>query len=285
MVVNGGTSMSEQVDLPVSELPVRFLLSDIDGTLLRPDHSLSQANIDAIHDLQQAGVQFTVASSRPPRAMRQVIEALNIELPTVAFNGGTITHADGSLLVAHRIDPEAVRTCLELFATQKVAVWVFADDDWLLLDLAGDYVDHERHALGYEPVQVSSFEPYLDRVDKIVAASQDFELLKSLESRLNPLIEGVALAARSQRYYLDVTALDANKGSALIALADYLGVDLAHTAAIGDGGNDVAMFHKAGLSIAMGQGEASVLSQADHVTGSNVEDGVAAAIRRYMLPG
>ncbi|WP_122209794.1 HAD family hydrolase [Pseudomonas viridiflava] len=277
--------MSEQVDLPVSELPVRFLLSDIDGTLLRPDHSLSQANIDAIHDLQQAGVQFTVASSRPPRAMRQVIEALNIELPTVAFNGGTITHADGSLLVAHRIDPEAVRTCLELFATQKVAVWVFADDDWLLLDLAGDYVDHERHALGYEPVQVSSFEPYLDRVDKIVAASQDFELLKSLESRLNPLIEGVALAARSQRYYLDVTALDANKGSALIALADYLGVDLAHTAAIGDGGNDVAMFHKAGLSIAMGQGEASVLSQADHVTGSNVEDGVAAAIRRYMLPG
>ncbi|MCF5710226.1 HAD-IIB family hydrolase, partial [Pseudomonas syringae] len=182
--------MSEQVDLPVSELPVRFLLSDIDGTLLRPDHSLSQANIDAIQDLQQAGVQFTVASSRPPRAMRQVIEALNIELPTVAFNGGTITHADGSLLVAHRIDPEAVRTCLELFATQKVAVWVFADDDWLLLDLAGDYVDHERHALGYEPVQVSSFEPYLDRVDKIVAASQDFELLKSLESRLNPLIEG-----------------------------------------------------------------------------------------------
>lgn len=280
MVVNGGTSMSEQMDLPV-----RFLLSDIDGTLLRPDHSLSRANIDAIHDLQQAGVQFTVASSRPPRAMRQVIEALNIELPTVAFNGGTITHADGSLLVAHRIDPEAVRTCLELFATQKVAVWVFADDDWLLLDLAGDYVDHERHALGYEPVQVSSFEPYLDRVDKIVAASQDFELLKSLESRLNPLIEGVALAARSQRYYLDVTALDANKGSALIALADYLGVDLAHTAAIGDGGNDVAMFHKAGLSIAMGQGEASVLSQADHVTGSNVEDGVAAAIRRYMLPG
>ncbi|MBA1232234.1 HAD family hydrolase [Pseudomonas viridiflava] len=277
--------MSEQVDLPVSELPVRFLLSDIDGTLLRPDHSLSQVNIDAIHDLQQAGVQFTVASSRPPRAMRQVIEALNIELPTVAFNGGTITHADGSLLVSHRIDPEAVRTCLELFATQKVAVWVFADDDWLLLDLAGDYVDHERHALGYEPVQVSSFEPYLDRVDKIVAASQDFELLKSLESRLNPLIEGVALAARSQRYYLDVTALDANKGSALIALADYLGVDLAHTAAIGDGGNDVAMFHKAGLSIAMGQGEASVLSQADHVTGSNVEDGVAAAIRRYMLPG
>ncbi|MBC3953513.1 MULTISPECIES: Cof-type HAD-IIB family hydrolase [Pseudomonas] len=268
----------------LSASSVRFLLSDIDGTLLRPDHSLSQANIDAVHGLQKAGVHFTLASSRPPRAMRQVIEALSVELPTVSFNGGTITHHDGRVLAAHRIDPAAVRTCLDLFATQKVAVWVFADDEWLLLDPQGDYVDHERHALGYEPVLVDSFEPYLDRVDKIVAASKDFELLKALESRLAPTLEGRALAARSQLYYLDVTALEANKGSALVALAKYLNVDLAETAAIGDGGNDVAMFHKAGLSIAMGQGEASVRSQADHVTGSNVEDGVATAINRYILP-
>jgi len=60
----------------MSELPVQFLLSDIDGTLLRRDHSLSQANIDAIKRLRTAGVHFTLASSRPPRAMRQVIEAL-----------------------------------------------------------------------------------------------------------------------------------------------------------------------------------------------------------------
>ncbi|SHM66750.1 hypothetical protein SAMN05216593_102259 [Pseudomonas asturiensis] len=271
-------------ELPACKSPVRFLLSDIDGTLLRPDHSLSQATIDAVHSLQKAGVHFTLASSRPPRAMRQVIEALGVELPTVSFNGGTITHHDGSVLAAHRIDPAAVRTCLDLFATQKVAVWVFADDEWLLLDPQGDYVDHERHALGYEPVLVDSFESYLDRVDKIVAASKDFELLKGLESRLVPMLEGRALAARSQLYYLDVTALEANKGSALVALARYLNVDLAETAAIGDGGNDVAMFHKAGLSIAMGQGEASVRSQADHVTDSNVQDGVATAIRRYILP-
>ncbi|MET0126489.1 MAG: HAD hydrolase family protein, partial [Pseudomonas caspiana] len=103
-------------------------------------------------------------------------------------------------------------------------------------------------------------------------------------TRLNPLIAGKAHAARSQLYYLDVTALDANKGHALITLASQLGVDMAHTAAIGDGGNDVAMFHKAGFSIAMGQAEESVRSQADVVTGSNLQDGVASAIERYMLP-
>ncbi|KAA8697535.1 Cof-type HAD-IIB family hydrolase [Pseudomonas caricapapayae] len=268
----------------MSELPVQLLLSDIDGTVLRRDHSLSQANIDAIRHLREAGIHFTLASSRPPRAMRQVIDALQVDLPTVAFNGGTITHPDGSLLVAHRIDQQAVRVCLELFTGQDVAIWVFADDQWLLLDPDADYVDHERDALGYDYVQVESFEPYLDRVDKIVAASADFELLKALEVQLNPMIEGLALAARSQKYYLDVTALEANKGAALVALAQYLKIELPRTAAIGDGGNDVAMFHKAGLSIAMGQGEQTVKGQADHVTDSNEQDGVAVAIRRYILP-
>ncbi|WP_122315401.1 HAD family hydrolase [Pseudomonas cichorii] len=264
--------------------PVRFMMSDIDGTLLRPDHSLAPATVDAVRRLRDAGIHFTVASSRPPRAMRHVIEALGVDLPTAGFNGGTITHPDGSLLAAWRIDPQAARTCLELFAAEQVAIWVFADDQWLLLDPDGAYVDHERHALGYEPLVVESFEPYLDRIDKIVASSTDFALLEVLENRLNPLIEGRALAARSQSYYLDVTAVAANKGAALATLAEYLGVELVHTAAIGDGGNDVAMFQRAGLSIAMGQADASVQGQADHVTESNLQDGVALAIDRYILP-
>ncbi|NBB12620.1 HAD family hydrolase [Pseudomonas sp. SLFW] len=263
---------------------IRFMLSDIDGTLLRPDHSLSQANIDAVHQLQAAGIRFSVASSRPPRAMRQQIEALGIDLPTVAFNGANIINPDGSLLKAHRIDPEAARISLELFAGEKVSVWVFADDQWLLVDPQGDYVEHERNTLGYDFVKVDHFDDYIDRIDKIVAASKDFELLKRLEVQLNPLIAETARAARSQSYYLDVTALDANKGTALETLAETLGVELAQTAAIGDAGNDVAMFLRAGLSIAMGQAETGVKTHAHYVTGSNLEDGLATAIERYILP-
>ena len=74
--------MSEHTDVSVSERSVRFLLSDIDGTLLRPDHSLSQANIDAVRDLQLAGVHFTLASSRPPRAMREAVSYTHLTLPT-----------------------------------------------------------------------------------------------------------------------------------------------------------------------------------------------------------
>ncbi|MGE8189717.1 HAD family hydrolase [Pseudomonas sp. NPDC086278] len=265
--------------------PIRFLLSDMDGTLLLPDHSLSQRTIDAVRALREAGVLFSLATGRPPKAMLQQIEALGVDVPTAAFNGGTITKPDGSLLVAHYLPATAALTALALFADQPgVEVWVFSSGDWLLKDPHGPMVPREQHGLGYPPVVVESFEPYLTRIDKIVATSNNTQLLIELEARLLPMVEGQAQVSRSQPVYLDVTAMQANKGVALATLAAFLGVPMEQTAAMGDGGNDPAMFHCAGLSIAMGQAEDAVKRQADIVTGPNTEDGAAQAIERYILP-
>ena len=116
-----------------------------------------------------------------------------------------------------------------------------------------------------------------------MATTSNAPLLVALEQRLQQVLSGEASASRSQARYLDITARQANKGDALAALAEHLGVPLERTAAIGDGGNDPAMFHRAGLSIAMGQAEAQVREQAMQVTGSNVEDGVAQVIERLIL--
>ena len=120
-------------------------------------------------------------------------------------------------------------------------------------------------------------------VDKIVATTSNAPLLVELEQQLQQLLSGEASASRSQARYLDITALQANKGDALVTLAEHLGVPLERTVAIGDGGNDPAMFQRAGLSIAMGQADAQIREQAMLVTGSNVEDGVAQAIEGFIL--
>lgn len=263
---------------------IQFVLSDMDGTLLMPDHSLSPAVIEAVAQLRAAGVQFTLASSRPPRAMRQQIQTLGIDLPTAAFNGGVLINADGSELQSHWVDREAIDICLALFAEHELDVWVFADDQWLARDREAHYFAKELHALGYEPLIVDDFAPYLDRVHKMVATSDNFPLLIDLEQQLQGPLHGKAIAARSQQYYLDITAVLANKGEALATLAGRLGIDLANTAVLGDGGNDVAMFKRAGFSVAMGQGEQVVREQADAVTASNAEDGVAQAIHELILP-
>ena len=263
---------------------IQFVLSDMDGTLLMPDHSLSPAVVAAVAQLREAGVLFTLASSRPPHAMREQIATLGVDLPTAAFNGGVLINPDGSELQSHWVEREAVDICLALFAQHGLDIWVFADDQWLARDRQAHYFAKELHALGYEPLIIADFTPYLDRVHKMVATSNDFQLLIDLEQQLQQPLEGKAIAARSQRYYLDITALQANKGDALATLAAHSGIDLAHTAVLGDGANDVAMFKRAGFSVAMGQGEAVVREQADAVTASNAADGAAQAIRELILP-
>ncbi|WP_422777760.1 HAD family hydrolase [Pseudomonas mediterranea] len=272
--------MSDQV-----KRPIRFLLSDMDGTLLLPDHSLNQRTIEAVRSLREAGVLFSLATGRPPRAMLQQIEALGVDLPTAAFNGGTLVHPDGSFLAVHYLPHEVALTTLALYADQPgIEVWVFADGHWLVRDAHGPMVPVETRGLGYPPVEVASFEPYLERIDKIVATSANTDLLVELEARLHPLLKGQAQVSRSQPIYLDVTAIQANKGEALSTLAAFLDVPLEQTAAMGDGGNDPAMFHRAGLSIAMGQAEEAIKRQADVITASVTEDGAALAIERYILP-
>lgn len=268
----------------VQARPIEFLLCDMDGTLLRPDHSLSPRTLDAVRALREAGVAFSLATGRPPRAMLQQIEALGVDLPTAGFNGGSIVKPDGSFLARHHVPVEAAVTALLLFEPcPQVETWVFADNEWLLRNLDGALMPLERQALGYAPKVVDSFEEYLPRIDKIVAASSDHRLLVQLEARLQAATAGQAQASRSQPRFLDLTALQADKGQALVTLAEYLGVPLERTAALGDGGNDPAMFQRAGLSIAMGQAEEQVKRQADVITGSNLEDGAAEAIERYIL--
>ncbi len=94
---------------------IQFLLSDMDGTLLRPDHSISPRTLDAVRALREAGVAFSLATGRPPRAMQQQIEALGVDLPTAGFNGGSIVEPDGRFLVRHHVPVQAAVTALLLF--------------------------------------------------------------------------------------------------------------------------------------------------------------------------
>ena len=94
-----------------------------------------------------------------------------------------------------------------------------------------------------------------------------------------------ASAARSQPYYLDVTHPDANKGHVVIALSEALSIPPSQIATIGDMRNDVLMFQKSGVSIAMGNASPEVQRQAQFVTTSNEEEGFANAMETFILSG
>ena len=91
------------------------------------------------------------------------------------------------------------------------------------------------------------------------------------------------IGRRSQAYYLDVTPPDVDKGTFVEWLSRRLDVPTAAIAVLGDMENDLAMFRKAGVSIAMGNASEEVKRQATYVTKSNAQDGFAAAIEEYVL--
>ena len=262
----------------------RLFVSDIDGTLVTPDKQLTPAALAAVAGLRAAGIPFSVVSSRPARGMAKVVQALELKLPYAAFNGGNVVDPVGGVLTAHRLGGETATTTLRLMERAGVKPWVFADDAWLLRDLNGPHVEHERRTVGFDPLMVATFETVIDRIDKIVAPSDDAALLDRVEAELRAAIGASANVERSQSYYIDVTHPLANKGEAVRAIAAHVGADLAQTIVIGDMTNDIAMFRVAGFAIAMGQAPEAVKAEAGAVTAANNNDGFAKAVETLVLP-
>jgi hydroxymethylpyrimidine pyrophosphatase-like HAD family hydrolase len=118
---------------------------------------------------------------------------------------------------------------------------------------------------------------------KVVGVSNDLDRVAECEKVAQQTLGARASAARSQPYYLDVTHPLANKGTVVDTLSKHLNIPPAQIATIGDMPNDVLMFRKTGLSIAMGNSSDEVKAQASAVTDSYEHEGFAKAVRKFVL--
>jgi Cof subfamily protein (haloacid dehalogenase superfamily) len=262
---------------------ISLVVSDVDGTLVTPDKLVAPSTIEAAQELRRAGIPLAAVSSRPPRGMASIARALALEV-FAGFNGAVIVDADLNPLEENFVPVDAAESAVAGLRAAGADIWVFAGEDWLVTDLDGEYVAHERRTVGFEPTLVTDFDGHLARVGKIVGASSDYAMLAALEVDLSAKLGRRAVARRSQRYYLDVTHPTADKGHAVRAFAGRWGVPLAEVAVLGDQANDLPMFDVAGLSIAMANGTAEAKGKANFTTGPNDGGGWAAAIRDIVLP-
>jgi Cof subfamily protein (haloacid dehalogenase superfamily) len=262
--------------------PVQLVISDVDGTLVTTDKRLTDGARAAVDRLRDAGIGFTLTSSRPPVGMRMFAEPLRIDLPLGPFNGSSIVEPSLRVIEQHLIPIAAVMTSLGVLEHYGVDIWLFSNDNWYVRRDDGQYVAHERRTIDFAPTHVEDFASLADRACKIVGASADFALLERCEIAMQHALGDTARAVRSQNYYLDVTPPGQDKGTFVAAMSAKLGVPCEAIATIGDMQNDVAMFKVSGLPIAMGNATDDVQRFARHVTGSNEDDGFADAVA-YVL--
>lgn len=268
-----------------SESAIRLIIADVDGTLVTPDKILTPRACAAVRSVLKAGIAFTITSGRPPRGMKMLVDALRLQYPIAAFNGGVLINPDLSVIRQYFLPAEAARQTLEIVSKHGLDVWLYTDTDWFVHARHGPHVDREEWTVKFPPVVVPTYDALLNRVAKIVGISDDYEVVARCEADVRAACGQRVSAARSQPYYLDVTHPNANKGTVVRMLSEILAVAEQDIATIGDMPNDILMFQRSGLSIAMGQATEEVQRAARYVTASNQEDGFAIAMERFVLTG
>src|SRR5262245_16531196 len=130
--------------------PIALVISDIDGTLITSNHELTEATKATAVQLREHDITFSLASSRPPRAILPLAEALKMDGPFAAFNGALIVSGSGEVLSSSVISPNTIAKARSIADDYGLAVWVYDDHDWWV-PARDSFVEREEHTSGFSP--------------------------------------------------------------------------------------------------------------------------------------
>jgi Cof subfamily protein (haloacid dehalogenase superfamily) len=262
-----------------------LFFTDIDGTLLNPERTLSSRTIQAVRDVRAAGHHFVLCSSRMPESMR-ILERLydGADEPLIAYNGGLVLSRSGQVVHDVPIAPADARLIFEycedvnlhasFFAGEEWHVW--ADDKWSAREINNTGVQ-PRSSLSQE--YVSSGRVDENPPHKVMCMGEP-TLVEELE-RLLATVRSV-VTYRSKDTYLEIANADCSKGMGVAAAASELGVDRSECYFFGDNYNDIPAFGTVGTSIAVANGKPSVIDAATVVTARHHDDGVAQYLEDWL---
>jgi len=288
-------------------MPIRLIALDLDGTLLNPRGEVSEGNRQAIAAARERGVSVAVVTGRRFRDARPLALELGLDVPLIAHNGALTKHARTLETVA--VFPLPLRAALHAIRVGRdVGVGALVSDDHEGLGvLVYDSMSRDNPALaryiawaqrihgdeGPNNVrEVSSLVDYLDHPPVHIsfsgscAAMSEFETVLQLELGATARVFST-IYTKADFTLLDVLHPEASKGRGVAAAAGEMGIQQNEVMAIGDNFNDLEMLRYAGTGVVMGNAERALRegddSQGLHMTATNDEDGVAEAIKRFIL--
>lgn len=267
---------------------------DMDGTLLTTDKKISADTMRAMQEAVEAGKQIILSTGRTDAELAAYREALTDVRYGILESGGLLyDFHEKKTLDNSPISPENVLKVLELSEQEDVLVQVMSGGKVFIQK--DDLYRMDHYQLGYffplfsttatlkDDIRAWLREGTLDgtlQVEKINLYHTDTDArLRTIERAKDVPLEQVFSEITS----IEFTPVGISKGTALVKLADILGIPVEQTIAVGDADNDLAMLQSCGLAIAMGNANENVKRTADVVVADNDHDGCAEAIRRYLL--
>lgn len=258
-----------------------LVVSDMDGTLLRDDKSISPRTIEAIRRYEAAGGRFTVATGRNVEAAGQHVRQLGQRTPWLLLNGclgyDAVTDTD---LFTRGLSTPLVEAVWPHLVKHGLNIIVHGPRRGITREINETVAEHLRHDGITLDVRPDLSPANAGTVVKILTIA-DPAALDAAEADIKGAAVPVQLV-RSHPIYMEVLAPEGGKGTALTTLAEHLGIPQARTLALGDFLNDLDMLAAAGLSVAMANAHPVVKQVAARCTASNEEDGVALVLEALV---
>ncbi|MEQ8145806.1 HAD family hydrolase [Streptomyces sp. OP7] len=264
-----------------SAFPYRLVATDLDGTLLRDDHTVSGRTRDALAAAAAAGAAHIVVTGRAVPWTRPILEDLGYEGLAVCGQGAQVYDAGaGRLLTSVTLDRQLAGVALAKIEAEVGPLHLAASRD----GLDGEVLVGP----GYDVIGSLPATPFTDASD-LWAAPLNKLYIQHPELSSDELAEaaertagGFVTVVMAGEGIVELLPLGLSKATGLSLAARRLGVKAAETIAFGDMPNDIPMFAWSGHSVAMANAHRDLRAVADEVTASNEEDGIAVVLERLL---
>lgn len=282
---------------------IKLIVSDMDGTLLAHDSSISKGNIEAIRYAQSKGVQFAIATGRDYSSLKGILEAHDLKCFSILGNGAQFCNENGEILSSAYFPKKCFKQVLQIFDELKIHYMIFTANGFYstaepnvvrdaFIDRCvvqfkrkrEDYLDDgcnqdmacmKLKKIGYLDDFINSS---IDII-KVEAFNNDVSLIEKAKEKLQE-IDGIAYLS-SFDDNIEVTDKAAQKGLILENVIEELGYSKDEVMVLGDGLNDITLFERFKYSFAPGNANETIKAMAYQVVGACEEDGVSQAI--YMM--
>jgi Cof subfamily protein (haloacid dehalogenase superfamily) len=277
-------------------MPVRLIALDIDGTLLNSRMEVSAANRETIAEATRRGIEVALVTGRRYDFAMPVRHQIEAPITMIVNNGALVRSHDGATHLRHLLPRNTARQVLDAMRTWRDSASVIFDrpqENQIMMEafdwndgVRGAYYTRNRKYIGI----ANPLESCLEAEDPIqVMLAGRFEPMRRAEAALRavPFVDELSLAVTLYEdkdfAMIDILSPAVSKGAVLAEWAVLRGIPREDILAIGDNHNDVEMLNFVGIPVVMANGVSELKARGWHMTGSNDEDGVAAAIRRFAL--
>ena len=258
----------------------KIVFSDIDGTFIRKDHTLSEKHALAAKKLIEQKIPFVLVSARMPEGIYPITNQIGIKIPIISYSGGLVLTADEKILYSKTIDENSARNMIEAIENiepelrKRVSPNFYAGRKWYVNSI-DERVQVEINTTKASVEIVPDFRKLLDKKilpNKLLLLGDD-ESCAILEKDLGGKFPNLHVV-RSSSHILDIMEKTVSKATGINIMLEHFGLTAEDALAFGDNYNDREMLQLVGHSVAMDNAPDEIKKLADEVTDSNENDGV-----------